>query len=271
MNNIQFDLNEKRFIYMGRYSDFTPEIKKNFEQRSKGKAICHRVSFYLMASGLLNAMNWFLKNPEGLAGEVRAKNSCSYVIGMILAVTGRIDCFCEERGNMTDRFFAAEDAVLAKYKGGINEICRMLTFVAEQEVTEELLDWMMVSVEGYLNRVLDLLNNEPYNLKLGNASWNSSIGSAFDIFEGYTVEDDRFQLSYYEDSKVITLLKNATLGGGENFDQSALYLYTAVWEGKTFIYCSGLEMPLRSMVIAESDKPVMYYDYVKGQWWDFRE
>ncbi|MBP3459985.1 MAG: hypothetical protein J6K58_12315 [Lachnospiraceae bacterium] len=270
MNSIQYDFYGKKFCYMGRHSEFTPEIKRRFEQRDKGTAICHRISFYLMSMGLQNALNYFIKNPECLDGNTLAKSSCSYMIGMILAVTGKINGLSDERINMLDHFMGIRDDILDKYKPLMGEMFGVLKFLGEQSITEEQVHWLMLGVEGYVNRILDYLNNEPYNLRLGMASWNASIGSAFDIFENYETEEDQFRLSE-GDSKVITLLKHTTLGGGENFDKSYLYIYTAEWQSQTFIYNSRLDIPLSAIEPEESEKPILYFDYIDQKFREFRE
>lgn len=271
MNSIQFDQISGKFIYMGRYSDFTPEIREMFAQRTKGQAICHRVSFWLMAQGLINPLNYFLQNPGQFDSDTLAKLSCSYIVGMILAVTGESDCFRDDPKDMLQCFFDLENDLLEKYKGNLNEIFQIMEYVKENNIMEEELSWLMLSMEGEINRILDHLNNEPYNLQLGDKSWNSSLGSALDIFEDYVVEEGGFRISNHEDSKVITLLKHTTLGGGDNFDISSLYIYTAKWKEKIFIYNSRLNMPLRSITIEESNIPILYYDYIKGDWLNFQE
>lgn len=270
MNSIQYDLFGGNFCYMGRHSEFTPETERRFVQRDQGTAICHRVSFYLMAMGLKNALNYFIKNPECLDGNTLAKSSCSYMIGMILAVTGKMNGLSENRINMLDHFMGIRDEILEKYKPMLGEIFGILKFLGEPSVTEEQMRWLMLSAEGYINRILDNLNNEPNNLRLGKASWNASIGSAFDIFGKYEMEEGKFMLSE-EDSKVITLLKHTTLGGGENFDRSLLYIYTAEWESETFLYNSRLEIPLSAIEPEESETPILYYDYIERKPRDFRE
>jgi hypothetical protein len=127
----------------------------------------------------------------------------------------------------------------------------------------------MLIIEGLLNRILDNLNNEFHNLSLGNASWNSSLGNAFDPFAPVVSNGNEFIIiddddNGADDGKVITILKHATLGGGQNYNESELFIYTAEYEGRNFVYQSCImDIPLESVSFVKCEKPIIYHDYLR--------
>ena len=81
----------------------------------------------------------------------------------------------------------------------------------------------MLIVEVYLNRILDDLNNEEFNLRPGNASWNSSVSNALDCLEFakpcLNNGEAHFMLGT-KDSQVVPIMIHITKPGGDEFDES---------------------------------------------------
>lgn len=108
-----------------------------------------------------------------------------------------------------------------------------------------------------LNTILGILNNAPANLKTGDASWNSSLGNAFDSLQWVYKEDDTiikyddkfklneelylpedgFYLLHESDGKMLHRLINEV----PTYDEDILSIYTARRDNddSPFIYCSS--------------------------------
>lgn len=203
------------FVYAGRF-DFYADTERKIQQVGENTDICHRVSFRLMADALINALNFFLSaiyrnapRDAALAGE-----TIHYVRGIISAVAGIYPSFGENLAVGLKRVFEGKEP----YEFFLKII---------EETLKSDLDLLisMFCVESCLNHILDLMNNEAYNLKRGDRSTNRSIGAAFDAFEVPEKREDLGGLLLgSEDSKVATMLIHATKGGGVNFDESALHI-----------------------------------------------
>ena len=238
MSSIQYDFETNRFVYNGRFSDFSSEIaNKLHSSRKNNTAICHRVSFYFIAKALINPLNFYICNlPTETPMETLAGETVCYIIGIILAVSGAFPDFLDLSNQFINSFLESNNEGLKNYQFYIKNLLSNLLQPPTRDV-EEIGDFMLIA-EGYLNRILEDLNNEEFNLKIGNASWNSSISNAFDCFEKKEAcSGDKFIIEG-TDSQVLSILINMTKPGGDNFDVSELFIYTALIvneEGKELI------------------------------------
>lgn len=277
MNSIQYNITNGNFEYMGRYSDFTPETTRKFQSSRKEKtAICHRISFSLMCTGFINALNFYTSNlenviPNDYDGLIR--ETSFYIICEILAITGKhmeiffdinINDIDKLAYNIKDIYINLDDPYITEYKNYISTLFEILEagFNGEMEFKRS-----MFAIEAIINRILDNLNNEEFNLHIGQASWNSSIGDAMDPSEPATkVNNGESFILGDIDSKVITLFKRGTKGGGEYFNESSLFIYVAANDDGPFIYQSCSEKPLESIQVLEvADVPIYYHDYLSKE------
>jgi hypothetical protein len=203
-----------------------------------------------MADALINAMNFFLANTQcpDLVAETML-----YVEGIIVAVTGKdYNIFLEK----TQNFNIQLD--LGKYNGALESLRNIL----ENEITGESIN----DIVHIINIILDNLNNESYNLKVGNASWNASIGSGFDPFDEVEYDGEVFLIKW-EDARVLTALLHGTKGSGPNFDQSGVYFYTALLDGRPYIYQSStVEHFVHANELKETDIPICYFDGIENRY-----
>lgn len=239
MNSIQYNFDTGLFNYEGRFSEFSSEIRHNMQSsRKNNTAICHRVSFYLMAKALINAINFYIYNFK----DYKEKNSLQYltyetiyyILGIIIAVTGQfpeildLERSIESMIGLTDTFLELQDVQIEDYQTYVGKLKDILSNPPLND-TVEFRDVMLIA-EGYLNRILDDLNNEEFNLRLGNASWNSSVSNALDCFEFVdacsNIKNPYFILGE-DDSHVVTIMVNMTKPGGPSFKESELFIYTA--------------------------------------------
>ncbi|WP_303852033.1 hypothetical protein [Seleniivibrio woodruffii] len=133
----------------------------------------------------------------------------------------------------------------------------------DEALTNELYEKMkMLEQNNYtnvilLNTVLGILNNAPANLKTGDASWNSSLGNAFDPLQWIYKEDDGiikydakfklneelclpedgFYLTDERDGRMLHRLINEV----PTYDEDCISIYTARRDNddSPFIYCSS--------------------------------
>lgn len=269
MNSIQYNITNGNFEYMGRYSDFTPETTRKFQSSRKEKtAICHRISFSLMCTGFINALNFYTSNLENGRHDLPLiQDTLLYIICEILAITGKhMDLFFNNGfdADIIDMYISLDDPYITEYKNYISTLFEILEagFNGEMEAKRS-----MFAIEAIINRILDNLNNEEFNLHIGQASWNSSIGDAMDPSEPATnVNNGESFILGDIDSKVITLFKHGTKGGGEYFNESSLFIYVAANGAVPFIYQSCSEKPLESIQVLEvADVPIYYHDYLSKE------
>lgn len=242
------------FVYAGRF-DFHADTIKYFQERGKDTDICHRVSFKVMASALINALNFFLANvyagtprSEELAGE-----TIHYVRGIISAVVGVYP------NNTKGKSWVEE---LRDLFDTDNPYRPYLIFIEDMLRKDGDLMQIMLCVESCLNHILDLMNNEKYNLKRGDRSTNRSIGEGFDAFDNLSICYEGFILGP-NDSNVMTMLVEATKGGGSNFDQSGVFVYTSEENG-LFVYESSIGA-LKPEMEKATIQEVYYFNYIQGQ------
>ncbi|MDE6686317.1 MAG: hypothetical protein K2K17_03260, partial [Lachnospiraceae bacterium] len=137
-------------------------------------------------------------------------------------------------------FTGLEDDKIENYQLYVKGLMDVLANSQDNNLNE--ISDVIPIVEGYLNWILVNLNNEEFNLKLRTASWNSSIRDAFDCFDvGKTKKEDGkiiFTLGE-EDSKVMTILLNMTMPGGGNFDESGVFIYTALLNKENAVLCQS--------------------------------
>ena len=90
MNCIQFNSESGKFEYKGRFIDFSDDVKQKYSSsREDNTAICHRVSFKLMANALINAANYYIVNYRSDDKQFLAKKTTDCILGIIMAVTGK--------------------------------------------------------------------------------------------------------------------------------------------------------------------------------------
>lgn len=240
MNSIQYNFDTGLFNYEGRFSEFSSEIRHNMQSsRKNNTAICHRVSFYLMAKALINAINFYICNFEKCMAENNLQyltyETIYYILGIIMAVTGQFppsldpERSIESMIGLTDSFLELQDVQIEDYQTYVGKLKDILSNPPLND-TVEFRDVMLIA-EGYLNRILDDLNNEEFNLRLGNASWNSSVSNALDCFKLIApcsdIKAPQFELGPV-DSHVVTIMVNMTKPGGPKFEESELFIYTAL-------------------------------------------
>lgn len=268
MNSIQYNWEEKEFQYMGRYSDFTQDIINKYpSSRKEHTAICHRVSFYLMAKGLINALNFYICNMTSgtsVNQEELTRETMFYILSMILAVSGKHQDIFNDDFQIVEEYYSIGDSEIERYQFALMKMEEVMNAIGD----EEQLFPMMLVVEGLVNCILDDLNNEPYNLQLGNASWNSSLGNAFDAFKLAELGEQGFVIGD-EDSKVISILRHGTKGGGPDFNESELCIFTAEWKEEPFLYQSCSQKPLEKSNIIDCEIPILYRDLSDGEMHNF--
>jgi hypothetical protein len=250
MNSMQFNIDENgvSFQYAGRnvrkILSGDVVIDKDFGNIKQD--ICHRVSYKLMAGALINAMNFFVAN-EWSYGLVNETMLC--IEGIIVAVTGKeYEKFLEK----------IKESDVQLDLGIYNSALERLSGILENKINEDDINVIL----NIINSILDSLSNEPYNLKEGNASWDASIGSGFDPFEVVNFDkDEKCFLIKGEDAKVLTVLIHGTKGSGPNFDQSGVYFYTALLDGRPYIYQSStVEHFVHADKMQEANIPIFYFD-----------
>lgn len=241
MNCIQFNSESGKFEYKGRFIDFSDDVKQKYpSSREDNTAICHRVSFKLMANALINAANYYIVNYRSDDKQFLAKKTTDCILGIIMAVTGKFPNPLKNPEDSINNFLNLKDDKIENYQLYVKGLMDVLANPQKNNLNE--ISDVIPIVEGYLNWILEDLNNEEFNLKLRTASWNSSIRDAFDCFNVGTTkkEDGRviFTLGE-EDSKVMTILLNMTMSGGENFDESGVFIFTALLNKENPVLCQS--------------------------------
>lgn len=235
---IEYDPNTKMFIYTGERSGFSHERRTNIPRKAfPRKALCHRVSYKLMANALINAVNYYVVNYDKLDQQVLAKITEVCIYGIIIAVTGKFQQPLEKSENLINHFLELDKN---KYQPCVEELMNALANL--QKGNDKEISDVFPIAERCLNRILDNLNNEGFNLKVGNASWNSSIREAFDCFDDVGIEkkDGSVIVTLGErDSEVMTILLNMTMPGGDHFDKSELFVYTELLDTEETILCQS--------------------------------
>lgn len=251
MCSIKYDFEKQKFVYIpNQRSDFSKETKDEFkDDRESNQDICHRVSYKVMACALVNAANYYLSKSSKLESEdPDSQNQLQDIIGyslwgvdgIIRAVTGLIPEPNEEGGDLGDYEQNIYDLELS-FESIFKENKENNKEENEEENGEENKEKIPVGiqeVENNLNDILDKLNNERFNLQLGDSSKNRSIGSAFDCFGevSYDDEDGTFTLGE-TDSKVLSYVIHKTFGGGDDFDESEVFIYTTLTDEGDPILC----------------------------------
>jgi len=144
----------------------------------------------------------------------------------------------------------------------INSLFSIITDNTEDLMSELSAKMEILEQNNYtnvilLNNILGILNNASANLKTGDASWNSSLGNAFDPLQWVYKEDDTiikyddkfklrddlylpedgFYLPHESDGKILHRLISEV----PTYDEDVLSIYTARREDNDspFIYCSS--------------------------------
>lgn len=144
-------------------------------------------------------------------------------------------------------------------------------------------DWSNVII---LNNILNILNNCQFNLKKGDASWNSSVGNAFDPYEWFYQENERIY-SKYDETKRPPLpllphdgfyltnendgrLLHKLLNGVPTYPQDSLGIFMAVRteDEYNFIYSSSNKIPFINESASERLSASVFYLF-NGEWFAF--
>lgn len=229
MPSIKYNPKTHRYIYIpNQRSDFSNETKEAFKkERKPNQDICHRVSYKVMACALVNAANFYLSQSSYLKSRYSVlrriiRHSLKGVEGIIRAVSG---AFPEDD---------TEQWRLNKYARNVHDL--RVSFGKISKGKKEGIQ----EVAYNLNDILDKLNNERFNLQLGDSSKNRSIGSAFDCFEDVSVKIEGRKKIFTlgeTDSRVLSYVIHKTFGGGDNFDESEVFIYTTLIDEGDPILC----------------------------------
>lgn len=261
-----------RFVYAKARFDFSKATREYFAgSRSGDEAICHRVSFKLMADAFINAANFYIANYQNPGDfDVAGETTC-YILGIIMAVTGKFPKSMELSDDFINNFIYSQEPELKEYQTHVNSLLKL--FRENKDLGPQEDPKIFAEITKHLNSILDSLNNEKYNLRLGDASLNSSIGSAFDCSGGVRyvdIQGKKVFLLSEEDSKVLTLLINMTKPGGKNLTDSSLVLYTGSRkDGEAALYRSTGISKLKNAETLSLDIPIIYYNKYDQKFYDF--
>lgn len=261
-----------RFVYAKARFGFSKAAREYFAgSRSGGEAICHRVSFRLMADALINAANFYIANYQNPGDfDVAGETTC-YILGIIMAVTGKFPKSMELSDGFINNFIYSQDPELKEYQTHVNSLLKL--FRENKDLGPKEDQEIFTEITKHLNSILNSLNNEKYNLRLGDASLNSSIGSAFDCSGGVRyidIQGKKVFLLSDEDSEVLTLLINMTKPGGKNLTDSGLFLYTGSRkDGEAALYRSTGISKLKNAETLSLDIPIIYYNKYDQKFYDF--
>jgi hypothetical protein len=265
---IVFD-KDKWFCNDKRRHKFDPSV---YDLMKAGYDLCHRISYYTIANGICNALNFLWYHNINTQDETALNRGVGYIAGMIFSV------YCEE-GIFYDILGQDELVFLERIVNQVTDDGEVEDDERSEVKKQFLILWDTVSEYGKFadsatiakaaNDLLYLLNSCRSNLRAGNSHWNRSLSSAYDpTVWKYNREDDVFEL-YDQDNIQITNLMNFTLGQAEDVanTHNALFFYSSYdVKNRPILYSSQNGEQLMSRFSYEKCAlKIKYYDYVWGE------
>lgn len=283
---IEYDADNQIFCYGKREGSFTEDTKaiEQYMAQQEGWEqfdICHRISFYTMSVGIINALNYYCCFALSETKWERAdyvRQTMSFICGVILSVKGeklsdglqqlyrKLDEARQNEEDISESLRTFNDALCnylyndAQYGGGLKKLESMLDVPADE-----------VDTEGIINQaeaLIGQLNNEEDNLRPGDPSFNRSLENAYDVQNmGYV--EGVFQLTDPKDAVRITNLIRLTEGAESEIPgtQDALFFFVANGRKGAFVYGStlrGVEFVTASG-LEKCNAPILYDDYLTGK------
>ena len=225
-NILLFNEGKELFEYWGRRPNFKFEIpnvkfqdgSERVNDKEKDKDICHSISFFTIATALVNALNLFKYKIK--IGEDNALECLKHFIaGTIVSVkTERVYIGDGDSCYTWISTMCGENEEYAKqhekYLELINEVVKAARFFSKQPKNFDVCRTMAAKA----SEIASLLNSEPMNLRYGFGNWNRSIGKAYDPI---SCDHNKagILLTNTLDNIRITNLLNYTLGAEYNEEQ----------------------------------------------------
>lgn len=285
MDLIYFDETKESFCVSGERPSFIPS---NLPYQPGGidephTCICHSISFYTIAQGIVNALNCSFINKAA---------AINYIFGMIVSVLtipvpNDWVTFFSDGG-----FQFAPNSDMTTYQNFLSNIPEDYQQSVSKEEANFLFQYtfnlepyvaLMKKIEDAMNidcncqckyyyiaanasEIVRLLNSEKVNLRTGFSNWNSSTQSAYDPIR--YIYDNGFLITSLCDSIRISNLIHFTLGKDENIlnTEDALFFYSARDNQNTpFLYSSNNPISFEGTAdYSECKDPIYYYDYIRG-------
>ena len=243
MDIIRFDETQGLFVSTGIRPEFIPDDKPFQEHPEISPEshtdICHSISFYTITTGIVNALNFYIKY-RGTGSQINALN---YIAGMIVSVlTIPMDkvesCYDWVVSNI-------DSPELIPYRSCLEYLD---TAIKNFPCNDDFINQSVLHcIATKASEIVRLLNSEKSNLRPGYKKWNRSLQSAYDPIAFELNSEYGFILTDGNDYIRITNLINYTIGSkiGEEkipgaFD--ALFFYTFKDdENNKYVYSSNLD------------------------------
>ena len=266
MDIIRFDETQDLFVSTGIRPDFIPNDEP-FQEHPEISSeidtdICHSISFYTITTGIVNALNFYIKY-RGTGNQINALN---YIAGMIVSVLtipiGKVEsCYDWVVGNI-------DSPVLIPYRSCLEYLD---TAISNYPCNDDFINRSVLHcIATKASEIVRLLNSEKSNLRPGYKKWNRSLQSAYDPIAFELSSEYSFVLTDENDHIRITNLITYTIGSkiGEEkipgaFD--ALFFYTCKDdENNKYVYSSNLDENLwrNANKFEECKDPIYYKNYI---------
>ena len=295
MNSIEFQ--NDLFYYRGRFSPFTikrGEFYSSPQLVGTKTALCHRISFYTIVAGIKNALNYYIhfQKMDGIDADDCIVQSLGFIAGMILSVQAEkipVEAIEElkglrgmpnenpEKGKMQKEFNKKLIALVSEGHYGVllNDLGAAMTEMFPLKESCLQRESYGVFLAERASSIVDILNNEQANLRLGAERWNTSLQNAYDpetaVYET-NGQKERFLIQAETDNIQITNLLAFTMAEYQEVEgtENALFFLTAKIPAKeqtaehAFLYSSMLPEAqwMKVDCLEECGIPVFYYDYI---------
>lgn len=261
MDIIRFDETQGLFVSTGIRPDFIPNDEP-FQEHPEISSeidtdICHSISFYTITTGIVNALNFYIKY-RGTGNQINALN---YIAGMIVSVLtipiGKVES-CYDW--VVDNINSSE---LIPYKSCLEYLD---TAIKNFPCNDDFINQSVLHcITTKASEIVRLLNSEKNNLRPGYKKWNRSLQSAYDpiAVEGFTLTNPN---DYIRITNLITYTIGSKIGEEKipgAFD--ALFFYTCKDdENNKYVYSSNLDENLWKSVgdFEECKDPIYYKNYI---------
>lgn len=243
MDIIRFDETQGLFVSTGIRPEFIPDDKP-FQKHPKippgtHTDICHSISFYTITTGIVNALNFYIKY-RGTGSQINALN---YIAGMIVSV---LTIPMDKAESCYDWVVSNIDSpVLIPYRSCLEYLD---TAISNYPCDDDFINHSVLNcIATKASEIVRLLNSEKSNLRPGYKKWNRSLQSAYDPIAFELSSEYGFVLTDGNDYIRITNLINYTIGSKISEEKipgafDALFFYTFKDdENNKYVYSSNLD------------------------------